>query len=111
MNTPSMYTMYSYDAPMQVEALTPRQDRLEAAIASALRNQSTRSELRSNVIQLVDLFRLQGVPPEEGVMRVRSMAVRATIALVGSDLAAGDAAAERVSMVERWAIERYRRVD
>ena len=103
--------MLSYDASMQIAALTPRQDRLEGAIAAALRNRSTRSDLRSTVTQLVDLFRLQSVPPETGVMRIRTVAVRASVALAQSDMAAGDSAAERVAMVVRWATERYDRGD
>ena len=103
--------MFWHDRSMQITALTPRQDRLEGAIAEALRTRSTRSELRSMVTQLVDLFRLQDVPAEEGVMRIRTVAARASVALAQSDVAAGDAAAERVAMVVKWAAERYHRGD
>ena len=91
--------------------LTPRQDRLEGAIAYALRTYSTRSELREAVHRLVDLFRLQGVSPESGVMRIRELAMRGTLAMTDSSSAAGDAPAERVASVVEWARRRYERHD
>lgn len=107
--------MFSHDTSIQSPAMTPRQDRLEGAIAAALRNRGTRSELRTVVGQLIDLFRLQGIPPEIGIMRVRMVAARATEAMGGlpgaGDEAAGDAPEERVALVVRWASERYHRAD
>ena len=103
--------MLHNDWSTETTELTPRQDRLESAIVVALQTRSTRSELRSAVTQLVDLFRLQHVPAETGVLRIRSIAVRASAALAQSDPAAGDAAAEQVGMVVRWATDRYWRRD
>lgn len=107
--------MSPYQASIQTPALTPRQDRLESAMAAALRNRSTRSDLRTSVVKLVDLFRLQGIPPEAGITRVRTVAAHAAAAMPSvADLggeAAGDAPEERVALVVGWATERYHRAD
>lgn len=92
--------------------LTPRQDRLEAAILHGIRTRTTRSELRESVQHLVDLFRLQGVPAEDGVNRVQVLAARATMdSGQGQQDAAGDTPAERMALVVQWARRRYGRAD
>lgn len=91
--------------------LTPRQDRLERAIVQALRSRATRSELRDAVYQLADLFRLQGIAPDDGVSRIRAVAMRAATTMTETSSPAGDAPAERVANIVEWARRRYTRSD
>jgi hypothetical protein len=91
--------------------LTPRQDRLESAIARVLRARGTRSELREVVYQLADLFRLQGVPPAQGIMRIEDVATRASLTATDIGQAVGDAPADRLTLIARWATHRYSRAD
>jgi hypothetical protein len=68
------------------------------------------------VRELVDLFRLQGIPAERGVTRIRTVAMRATVMMsdadpAADDASAGEAPAERIAMIVQWAAQRYRRND
>ena len=89
--------------------LTPRQDRLEAAIVRVLRSNGTRSELRELVQQYADVARAQSIPPERVIATVKALAQRASLASEGTP--AGDSAAERVAMMIRWCTARYYRAD
>lgn len=89
--------------------LTPRQDRLEAAIVRVLRAGGTRSELRELVQQYADAARAQQIPPERAIATVKALAQRAALASEGT--AAGDSAPERVAMMIRWCTARYYRAD
>lgn len=91
--------------------LTPRQDRIEAAIERILRAGGTRSELRDAVYEYADHARMQQVPPERVITMVKAVAMRASSgASVGSD-AVGDSLADRLTMIVRWCTARYYRVD
>src|SRR4051812_12595226 len=57
--------------------LTPRQDRIEAAIERVLRAGGTRSELREVVQQYADHARIQQIPVERLVAMVEAVARRA----------------------------------
>jgi hypothetical protein len=89
--------------------LTPRQDRIEAAIDRVVRAGGTRTELRDLVYQYADLARVQGIAPERALVAVKRLVERASVALNGS--AAGDSAAERLALVVRWCTARYYRAD
>lgn len=92
--------------------LTPRQDRIEAAIEAVLRAGGTRSELRSLVYQFADLSRIQGMPVEHATQLVCELGERAAphIAARGST-SVGDSAADRVAMMAGWCAHRYKRAD
>jgi hypothetical protein len=92
-------------------ALTPRQDRIEAAIERVLRAGGTRSELRDLVYQYADLARMQQIPPERAIIMVKAVAMRAASSAAASSLAVGDSLADRLAMVVRWCTARYYRVD
>ncbi|MFL5605929.1 MAG: hypothetical protein ACJ8AD_05750 [Gemmatimonadaceae bacterium] len=89
--------------------LTPRQDRIEAAIDRVLRAGGTRTELRDLVYQYADLARVQGIAPERALVAMKGLVERSSVALNGS--AAGDSAAERLALVVRWCMARYYRAD
>ena len=89
--------------------LTPRQDRIEAAIDRVLRAGGTRTELRELVYQYTDLARVQGIAPERALIGMKRIVERASLAVNGS--AAGDSAAERLALVVRWCTARYYRAD
>jgi hypothetical protein len=103
--------MFPEDVSIHTTVLTPRQDRLERAIAMAMRRRSPRSALRASVQQLVDLFRLQEVPPERGVTRIRALVARAALAAGPDDSPAELALDERLALVVQWATQRYHRAD
>jgi hypothetical protein len=95
-----------------IPVLTPRQDRIEASIERVLRTGGTRSELRDLVEQFADLARLQGLPPERTVSRLKSVAMRATLAKAqDGEPAVGDAPSDRIAMIVRWCASRYYRAD
>jgi hypothetical protein len=91
--------------------LTPRQDRIEAAIERVLRAGGTRSELRDVVYQYADHARMQQVPPERAILMVKAVAMRAASSAAAGSSAAGDSMAERLAMIVRWCTARYYRVD
>ena len=94
------------------ELLTPRQDRLENAIVTALRAGQTRSQLRDHVLALADFLRVRGTSMESAVQMVRMLGARATpLMSASSDMAVGDAPADRITMMVRWCTTRYRRAD
>jgi hypothetical protein len=90
--------------------LTPRQDRIEAAIERVLRAGGTRSELRDAVYEFADFARIQRIPPERAVAMVKSVAMRAAPSASVSP-AVGDSMADRLTMIVRWCTARYYRVD
>src|SRR4051794_20074012 len=57
--------------------LTPRQDRIEAAIERVLRTGGTRSELREAVHQFADHARMQQIALERALILVKGVALRA----------------------------------
>lgn len=91
--------------------LTPRQDRIEAAIERVLRAGGTRSELRDAVYQFADFARIQRIPPERAVAMVKTVAMRAAPASAPQSAAVGDSMADRLTMIVRWCTARYFRVD
>ena len=92
--------------------LTPRQDRLEAAIVTALLTAQTRSQLRDHVLALADFLRVRGTDVESAVQMVRMLGARATPLMSdASESAVGDAPADRITMMVRWCTARYRRAD
>lgn len=100
--------LFSISAP----ALTPRQDRIEASVERVLRNGGTRSELRELVEQFADLARLQGLPPERAVSRIKAVAMRAAMAMAHEpDPPVGDSPSDRIAMIVRWCASRYYRAD
>jgi hypothetical protein len=93
------------------QLLTPKQDRVEAALVEALRTHGTRSELRAIVYELVDLFRLQGIPAPAAVATVKSVAARAGGSMRTEGAAVGDSLADRMTLIARWCAARYERGD
>lgn len=92
--------------------LTPRQDRLEHAIVQVLRAGGTRSTLRDHVMQLGDLFRMQGVSVDRATSRVRALGHRATPFMVmDPNPPVGDSPADRIAMMVRWCSAPYSRAD
>jgi hypothetical protein len=91
--------------------LTPRQDRIEAAIERVLRAGGTRSELRELVQQFADHARIQQIPVERTIAMVKAVAMRAAISAAGRSSTGGDSFDERLGMIVRWCIARYYRVD
>ena len=92
--------------------LTPRQDRIEAAIMRQLREGAPRSVLRESVHAFADLQRQQGIAPERAVARVKAVASQGTAAIAArAPTSVGDSAADRMSMVVRWWAARYFRAD
>jgi hypothetical protein len=93
-------------------ALTPRQDRIEAAIVRLLGEGASRSSLRDAVHAYADLQRGQGVAPERAIARLKAVANRATPAIaVRAPRSVGESAEDRMSMVVRWCVARYFRAD
>jgi hypothetical protein len=103
--------MFSESVSATLPLLTPRQDRLEAAVVQALRARGTRNELREAVYQLVDLFRLQRIPPAPGIARITDVAVRAARGSTNTEGAPGDSTIDRLTLIARWATLRYSRGD
>lgn len=91
--------------------LTPRQDRIEAAIERVLRAGGTRSELREFVHQFADHARMLQVPPERAISMVKAVAMRAVTSTPATSSAVGDSLADRLVMIVRWCTARYHRVD
>jgi hypothetical protein len=91
--------------------LTPRQDRIEAAIERVLRAGGTRSELREVVQQFADHARLQQIPPERALTMVKAVAMRAASSAAAWSSTAGDSLDERLALIVRWCTARYYRVD
>jgi hypothetical protein len=91
--------------------LTPRQDRIEAAIERVLRAGGTRSELREVVNQFADHTRMQQIPADRAINMVKAVAMRAASSAATESTAAGDSMAERLAMIVRWCTARYYRVD
>lgn len=91
--------------------LTPRQDRIEAAIERALRDGGTRSELRDAVHQFADHARLQQIPAERVIVMVKAVAMRASPAMRPRSTFAGESLDERLALIVRWCTARYYRVD
>lgn len=91
--------------------LTPRQDRLEARMAEAIRNQSPRSTLREIVTQLVDHLRLQGVPASRGIAAITDIAARAANAVPRDMANIADTPVDVSALVSSWASARYGRAD
>ena len=92
--------------------LTPRQDRLEAQMVAVLQRGGTRSSLRVVVDEFADFARVQGMPPENALNVVRSVAQRAGPEMAArGDSAVGDSVADRVAMMVRWFQSRYHRAD
>ena len=94
------------------QELTPRQDRIEGAIINALRSGATRSELREQVQDLAQLLRMQGHAPERASARISALGLRAAPLMPSYDsAAAGDAPADRISMMLRWCAAVFSRAD
>jgi hypothetical protein len=92
--------------------LTPRQDRIEARIVALLRTGATRSMLRDAIHELADLLRMQGVPPERAIARLKGLVEQALPAIAAREpLSVGDTGADRMGMVVRWCTARYFRDD
>lgn len=91
--------------------LTPRQDRIESTIERVLRAGGTRSELREAVYQFADHARMQQVPPERAIMRLKAVAMRALPGRERVPDAVGESMADRLVMIVRWCTARYYRVD
>jgi hypothetical protein len=95
-----------------VRPLTPRQDRLEAAIERVLRAGGTRSELRELVEQFADLARVQGMPSERAISVLKGVASRALAnAAIPIAPPVGDSPTDRLAMIVRWCAARYYRAD
>ena len=91
--------------------LTPRQDRIEAAIERVLRAGGTRSELREAVHEYADHARMQRIPPEHAITMVKAVAMRAASSAAARTSVVGDSMADRLAMIVRWCTARYYRVD
>jgi hypothetical protein len=91
------------------QPLTPRQDRIEAAIDRVLRAGGTRSQLREHVYQFADLARVQGTPAERAISALKAIVLRSTKGFNASTV--GDSAADRMAMIVRWCTARYYRAD
>ncbi|NUO39005.1 MAG: hypothetical protein HOQ17_13290 [Gemmatimonadaceae bacterium] len=91
--------------------LTPRQDRIEAAIERVLREGGPRSELREAVHEFADHARMQQIPVERVITMIKSVAMRASPAMRRAPTSAGDSLDERLAMIVRWCTARYYRVD
>lgn len=93
-----------------VPLLTPRQDRIERALARVLLSGGTRSELRDVVYDFADLLRLQGVPPERAIAAVKGVAQKAMYAMPTSGIpSVGDSPTDRMAMIVRWCTARFYR--
>lgn len=91
--------------------LTPRKDRLESALARGLREGATRSELRETVYQLVDLYRLQGLPAPRGIHEIVAAAARAVPAGMSRADRTAESLDDRLALIESWSRRRYARAD
>jgi hypothetical protein len=104
--------MHDLQISGRAAVLTPRQDRLEAAIVKALRANGTRSELRVLVDQLSGLFRMTGIPLERAIGAVQALGCRAAPDMLrqGSTVV-GESPDDRIMMMVRWCSLRYLRGD
>lgn len=94
------------------EMLTPRQDRIEAAIVAALCAGCTRSTLRALVEQFSDHARLRGMPLDDSLAHLKAISLRSGPALVADSVAiVGESLADRITMMARWLRARYLRAD
>ena len=94
---------------LTLPVLTPRQDRLKAAIFEVLRAGGTRSELRELVEQFSDYLQMQDVPLEHALSVLRELGSSATPFMnVHGTPAVGDSAVDRTAMMIRWCADRYR---
>jgi hypothetical protein len=91
--------------------LTPRQDRIEAAIAHELRSGGTRSALREAVHRYADHARMQQVPLERAIAMVTAVAARSLPMVDDAAAAVGESPADRLESIVRWFTARYYRVD
>lgn len=94
------------------ESFTPKQDRLESAIRSALVEGHTRTTLRFAVEELTDLLRRQGVSAERTVARMRavvSAVVPGRHRHLASDLAA--LVEDETELAVQWCVARFHRGD
>ena len=106
---PEMLSSY---VDVAVQALTPRQDRLERTILDVLRCGGTRSQLRDLVNAFADYVRMCGVPVNRAEAMVRALGTRATPYMESDGSAAvGDSASDRIAMMVRWCSVRYQRAD
>lgn len=95
-----------------IRPLTPRQDRLEAAIIGALRAGGTRSSLRVLVEEFADHARLRGTPEDSALVSLKALALRAGPELAArADVVVGESIADRITMMARWLRSRYVRAD
>src|SRR5689334_10706111 len=110
--TPASRTMPDPELPLYANRpLTPRQDRIEAAIERVLREGGPRSELREAVHQFADHARMQQIPAERVITMIKAVAMRASPAMRHASTSAGDSLDERLAMIVRWCTARYYRVD
>jgi hypothetical protein len=92
--------------------LTPRQDRLEAAIIGALRTGGTRSALRVLVEEFADHARVRGTSEDSALATLKMLALRASPELAArADAVVGESIADRITMMARWLRARYVRAD
>lgn len=95
-----------------IRPLTPRQDRLEAAIIGALRAGGTRSSLRVLVEEFADHSRLRGTSEDAALVSLKTLAVRAGPELAArGDAVVGESIVDRITMMARWLRARYVRAD
>jgi hypothetical protein len=110
-----MTTLMGYNRPLNDwlgESTTPRRERLEGGVLSVLRAAGTRSELREHVLELVDYLRMCGFTQEDTSDTMRELVRRAAPYMAhGEDAAVGDTPTDRVHMMLRWTVTRYRRAD
>lgn len=95
-----------------IRQLTPRQDRIEAAIIAAVRSGGTRSTLRVLVEEFADHARIRGTPEDDALRALKALAVRAGPAATGrGDAVVGESLPDRITMMARWLRARYQRAD
>lgn len=95
-----------------IRPLTPRQDRLEAAIIGQLRIGGTRNSLRVLVEEFADHSRVRGTPVDSALGSLKALALRAGPELAArGDLVVGESIADRITMMARWLRSRYVRAD
>ena len=98
-----------YRAGLALPQLTPRKDRLEAAILGVLRAGGTRSELRELVSEFADYLQMCGVAVDDATSTLRALGTRATPFMnQHGQTAVGDSATDRITMMVRWCADQYR---
>ncbi len=96
----------------QAPVLTPRQDRLEAAVISVLRTGGTRSSLRTSVEEFADYARLRDISPDRALAALGAIALRAMPdGSSRGEPAVGESMPDRLTMMARWLSARYHRAD